>query len=234
MKSSLLLSSSLLPCMVDSMAESVRSSAKRVGIKGDELSACIAQLDSDLKGLLHNETNAMKDITVAMNALREEIKSRERELKQKVQAAVESRRHSLQKIIDELGQLRDDCEHSAQVARNLLKHSITEGNGRFDSMYLVGAADSVDGRIDDLCGNVDRVLKAVTKVDTDVHAIFSKEAEMDILIAIQALGGVATPSLSTMSEEDNGTTTPDTDFPTTNNNATKTRRKIYFSLSVRL
>ena len=214
------------------MAESVRNSAKRIGRKGDELSACIAHFDSDLKALLHNEAKALKDITKSMNALREEIKDRERELKQKVQAAVEIRRHSLQKILDELGQLRDDCEHSAQVAENLLKHSITEGNGSFDSMYLVGAADSVDARVDDLCGNIDRMLKAVNKVGTNVQAIFSKDAEMDIIIAIQSLGGIATED-EEEEEEKKGDKSPafDSDPPPFNNRA---RRKIYFTLSVRL
>ena len=207
------------------MDESVRSSATRVSHKGDELSACIAQFDRDLKALLDNEAEALKGITKSMNALREEIKNRERELKQKVQAAAEIRRHSIQKILNELQQLRDDCEHSAQVAENLLKHSITEGNGSFDSMYLVGAADSVDARVDDLCSNVDHMLKAVSKVDTNVQAIFSKDAEMDIIIAIQSLGGIAT------SDEEDKSPALDSDFPPCNN---RTRRKIYFTLSVRL
>ena len=209
--------------MAERMADFVDNAARLADRKGGELEAKIAKCERSLKALMENETVAMRTIVQTMEALRVEVRERERALKQRVAAEVESRRHLLQKQLDDLTQLRDDCENSSQVARALLKSTMDSSSGPFDSMYLVGAADTVDGHVDELSEAVDVMIASLTEVDTSVFAVFAEEDVNDVRLAIRSLGIV------------NRSTSPVQTFPPTSTHPPdRTTRSIYFTLTVGL
>jgi len=189
---------------IDVMTSTVQGAVKQMRHKGSDLKSHIKKIQKGLQTLADNEATALRNISQEVGLILSELKEREKDLTKRVHLAVQSRRQELQSQLETLAVLLEDCEHSAQVAEELLRNTIPHNHNQnnnnssnsngYESMYLVAAADAIEFRVDDLAEEVDSAVRALTEVDTLVRAVLAEEAVMDIRLSIRCLGSVECPA----------------------------------------
>lgn len=225
------------------MRRTVKASAKQAEQKGDELQVQIDRLESTLQELSRSERSAMRDIDEAIGSILNELKERDRQLKQRLRTAVLSKRQRLQSQLDSLLALCADAKHSNEVAEQLLKSTVADPCDAFKEMYLVAAADAVEFHVDDLCEEADKDLFDLRPVDVSLSATFLPHSIREIRVGIRALGGIDfcgedAPPPPVRGDEGDAREGPvvggdeDTEAPATAG-LDRSARRIAFSLSIR-
>lgn len=134
------------------------------------LDSTIQSIRNQLVAVDDNSDQCLATIEGKFESLRKELTIREKALKAQVLSIASSKRNSLVDRLTQASQILDDCNHVCNVSQNILSKSQETSEGH---VYLLGAAESIELRIDEVLKDAERLLSlgwGDDKVKDDIYS----------------------------------------------------------------